>query len=371
MGATVPETTAHCRGPRPMKRSASTVGHADASPQPKHLRAAPAQGDPAVQCTLNVGGVRYLTSRNTLCNTSNFFGAMFHNFSESGMSDIFIDRDGAVFEHVLSYMRSHSVTLPPQDEQLLRALLVEAQYYQIDGLLDLLKPKLIRRLHPGRHFVSDSQALEWCNQNFGTLSELLHCELPWVLGSVTHHTQTLVVRIYGYTSEGEADSEPLGTFDCPCSAILSKASGEQLVSPLCLVPHNPGSDEPSALHSAFAERSLDLATVVSRFGELYCVQQIASALGMTYSVSNGSTEKVHVITQHNLVAQYADGESYWNKPVDLLQVITDGGKIRSCKAFDFDNYAGPKVSLQPLNRQTQALQGFSSTHADTYTHNDV
>ena len=61
-----------------------------------------------------------------------------------GMSDIFIDRDGAVFEHVLSYMRSHSVTLPPQDEQLLRAVLVEAQYYQIDGLLDLLKPKLIR-----------------------------------------------------------------------------------------------------------------------------------------------------------------------------------------------------------------------------------
>ena len=172
-----------------------------------------------------------------------------------------------------------------------------------------------------------------------------------------------------YTEEAEPES--LGTFDCPCSAILSKASGEQLVSPLCLVPHNHEITEGSALAERFAERKLNLETVVSRFGELYCVQQIASALGMTYSVSNGSTEKVHVITQHNLVAQYADGESYWNKPVDLLQVITDGGRISSCKAFDFDNYAGPKVSLQPLNRQTQALQGFSSTHADTYTHNDT
>ena len=50
----------------------------------------------------------------------------------------FIDRDGTHFRHILNYLRTGKLVLP--DDKVVRMkLLNEAEFYQIDGILDELK----------------------------------------------------------------------------------------------------------------------------------------------------------------------------------------------------------------------------------------
>ena len=52
----------------------------------------------------------------------------------------FIDRDGTHFRHILNYLRTGKLVLP-DDEVVRKELLNEAEFYQIDGILDELKAK--------------------------------------------------------------------------------------------------------------------------------------------------------------------------------------------------------------------------------------
>eukprot|EP01104_Vermistella_antarctica_P009444 TRINITY_DN2431_c0_g1_i1.p1 TRINITY_DN2431_c0_g1~~TRINITY_DN2431_c0_g1_i1.p1 ORF type:complete len:394 (+),score=55.55 TRINITY_DN2431_c0_g1_i1:698-1879(+) len=100
---------------------------------------------------LNIGGHVFKTTALTLCVVrESMLGAMFGGDGfrvEKDPDDgaYFIDRDGTHFRHVLNYLRDGSIDLSAIPEPSLRELLIEAQYYQLPGLIaslrDALSPK--------------------------------------------------------------------------------------------------------------------------------------------------------------------------------------------------------------------------------------
>jgi len=50
----------------------------------------------------------------------------------------FIDRDPTHFRYVLNFLRDSHIEVPIADKNLIMELLVEAEFYQIDGLISLL-----------------------------------------------------------------------------------------------------------------------------------------------------------------------------------------------------------------------------------------
>eukprot|EP00794_Sanderia_malayensis_P010270 gene10270-11325_t len=89
---------------------------------------------------LNVGGHVYKTSLLTLKSDPDsmlahmFSGRYSLNKSEDG--EYFIDRDGDCFKYVLNYLRNKDVFV--NDEETRLQLLVEAEFYRIDGLIDCI-----------------------------------------------------------------------------------------------------------------------------------------------------------------------------------------------------------------------------------------
>ena len=79
-----------------------------------------------------------------MANKNGYFAALL-NHHGSEKTDFWIDRDPAHFRYVLNYLRG-SVTLP-SDDQTLRELLVEADYYCLTDLVSLITRALHK--HPG------------------------------------------------------------------------------------------------------------------------------------------------------------------------------------------------------------------------------
>ena len=91
---------------------------------------------------LNVGGVPYLTTKTTLCQPGSYFEIMFSGKMEPGIQidgAHFIDRDGMMFRYVINYMRDLDKWLPPSDIDTLSQLIKEAQYYCLNGMLEMMK----------------------------------------------------------------------------------------------------------------------------------------------------------------------------------------------------------------------------------------
>lgn len=94
---------------------------------------------------LNVGGTRYETTKITLMRDAEGMLARLiqqpnemQSIKEGG--ELFIDRDGTYFGHVLNYLRSgDQAILPLGDEHIRRSLMQEADFYQLPGLLEFVK----------------------------------------------------------------------------------------------------------------------------------------------------------------------------------------------------------------------------------------
>ena len=93
---------------------------------------------------LNVGGQYFTTSRQTLISDPNsMLAAMFsgrHKQETTGDGSFFIDRDGTHFRFILNYLRDRKLILP-EGATFLKELEAEAKFYQLQGILDALKPK--------------------------------------------------------------------------------------------------------------------------------------------------------------------------------------------------------------------------------------
>eukprot|EP01112_Ceratiomyxa_fruticulosa_P012868 TRINITY_DN3587_c0_g1_i3.p1 TRINITY_DN3587_c0_g1~~TRINITY_DN3587_c0_g1_i3.p1 ORF type:complete len:351 (+),score=74.32 TRINITY_DN3587_c0_g1_i3:794-1846(+) len=107
------------------------------------------------QVILNIGGKKFSTSIDTLKKDgNNFFGAMFsglHEVTPDKEGAYFIDRDGEHFRHILNFLRTGELIFPEGDKVLRKELFKEAEFYQIEGIIELLKPP---------SFFPDSSILE-------------------------------------------------------------------------------------------------------------------------------------------------------------------------------------------------------------------
>ncbi|KAL9954722.1 hypothetical protein ACROYT_G042295 [Oculina patagonica] len=91
---------------------------------------------------LNVGGHHFTTSVQTLTKDPNsMLAAMFSGKFEMKPSkdgSFFIDRDGTHFQFILNYLRNGKLTLP-KGATFLEELEEEAEFYQIQGIIDELR----------------------------------------------------------------------------------------------------------------------------------------------------------------------------------------------------------------------------------------
>lgn len=94
---------------------------------------------------LNVGGTHYTTTLSTLLSQdkSYFTSLLSGDWAETGQNELFIDRDGELFKHILRYLRaspegqSQLVQTLPKSEQVLLA--EEARFFQLHHLNTLLE----------------------------------------------------------------------------------------------------------------------------------------------------------------------------------------------------------------------------------------
>ena len=116
---------------------------------------------------LNVGGHYFTTSRQTLTRDPNsMLAAMFTGKFEMeprGDGAFFIDRDGTHFRFILNYLRTGKLT-SPEGEAALKELQEEAEFYQIEGLIEKLKvnPQSLTSVKlnvGGHHFTTSLQTL--------------------------------------------------------------------------------------------------------------------------------------------------------------------------------------------------------------------
>ena len=94
--------------------------------------------------TLNVGGHNFTTSLHTLKQDPGsmlhamFSGRFYTKPAEDG--SYFIDRDGTHFRFILNYLRTGKLIFT-DDKIIRKEILEEAEFYQIQGIVDQLKPK--------------------------------------------------------------------------------------------------------------------------------------------------------------------------------------------------------------------------------------
>ncbi|OMJ75899.1 hypothetical protein SteCoe_24839 [Stentor coeruleus] len=92
---------------------------------------------------LSVGGVKYETTRQTLCCDQNsMLAAMFsgrHTLACNSKGYYFIDRDGKLFRYILNFLRNQELTISQDNTNLISELLKEAEFYQLKSMISALE----------------------------------------------------------------------------------------------------------------------------------------------------------------------------------------------------------------------------------------
>ena len=109
---------------------------------------------------LNIGGQYFTTSVHTLTkDPGSMLNAMFSGRFETQPSEdgsFFIDRDGTYFRNILNYLRTGKLLLPKDELVRIRnELLAEAEYYQIQGIIDDLTSRAEPKFHESLILNSD------------------------------------------------------------------------------------------------------------------------------------------------------------------------------------------------------------------------
>ena len=106
--------------------------------------------------TLNVGGMLYTTTRSTLTKyRDSMLGAMFDGAFELPTDcngHYFIDRDGETFRYVLNFLRTHKICVP-DDYKNLELLEAEADYYQIEPLLEIVRDMISKNKNKSGYYI--------------------------------------------------------------------------------------------------------------------------------------------------------------------------------------------------------------------------
>ncbi|KAG5182110.1 hypothetical protein JKP88DRAFT_349018 [Tribonema minus] len=124
---------------------------------------------------LDVGGVRYETTVGTLrlAGPGSFFsGALAHDrpFTVNAAGEYFIDRDGDMFQYLLAYLRTGTLTKVPDSftQRQWQQLQEEATYYGMDSLIEAVAAAHSPNLEPGQPM------LQCARLSYSPPKELLH-----------------------------------------------------------------------------------------------------------------------------------------------------------------------------------------------------
>ncbi|ORE06684.1 hypothetical protein BCV72DRAFT_227932 [Rhizopus microsporus var. microsporus] len=94
---------------------------------------------------LNVGGIIYSIKQSKL-NTIPFFDGMFpvtdHIELSFDREEVFVDRDGNLFEYIYQYLENEAYLVLPSDTFTLDRLLIEVKYYKLSEMEKIVKRKL-------------------------------------------------------------------------------------------------------------------------------------------------------------------------------------------------------------------------------------
>lgn len=104
---------------------------------------------------LNVGGVTYLTSKDTLMRYQETFlyGLVSGNYDSLKIEDsYFIDRDGQIFIYILNFLRNGDNWVPPTDIDKVNQILTEAKFYCLEPLVKYLEEIIKAPVIPKTHF---------------------------------------------------------------------------------------------------------------------------------------------------------------------------------------------------------------------------
>lgn len=94
---------------------------------------------------LNVGGIIFQSTHSTLTKFSGFFRTMLETevpVERNMFGYIFIDRDPTHFRVILNFMRDGDVDLPDSDVEKIQEISREANFYLLEGLINLCQQKL-------------------------------------------------------------------------------------------------------------------------------------------------------------------------------------------------------------------------------------
>ena len=117
-----------------------------------------------LQISINIGGVRYESSFDTLAKSSYLKKLLNSRFAETSAGapppllqhELFVDRDGEMFKHILCYLRTNVINLREHQPQMLASLLVEAHFYELDELETQTSFALWKAAHPEHQHKDDS-----------------------------------------------------------------------------------------------------------------------------------------------------------------------------------------------------------------------
>jgi hypothetical protein len=93
----------------------------------------------AQQVKFNVGGIQYTTTVSTIAQyPDSMLAVMIEQENERRQiekgEELFIDRNGPIFKYVLEFLRNGNRLILPDDKKMQRELVLEAEFYQLDGL---------------------------------------------------------------------------------------------------------------------------------------------------------------------------------------------------------------------------------------------
>jgi len=135
---------------------------------------------------LNIGGTIFETSLSTLTSVQGtYFTSMFSGKWEPKLEkdgSYFIDRDSTVFRYILNFFRTKKIpldTLTPQEKFL---LFEEAEFFQINPLIYLLKPQNIKFIPTDNYTLSNN------NKCATKIGDSFHAILGSFKVSYGHHT---------------------------------------------------------------------------------------------------------------------------------------------------------------------------------------
>ena len=103
----------------------------------------------------NIGGISYVISDELLRGFPD--SKLAHLNSPILNDEVFIDRNGELFQYILNYMRSRSFHILPYDSSLLELISIEAEYYGISRLVSICQSSLSDKERIGRTFVISTE----------------------------------------------------------------------------------------------------------------------------------------------------------------------------------------------------------------------